>query len=122
MRSRSTVPTEPPAIDVGPGAGASSGMMWAEQQGDGVALRIRVQPRARKSEVVGLHGGALKIRLQAPPVDGKANQALLRFLADRLGVAASAVRLVSGEKSRDKTLLVSGVDAEAVAGAFPEAG
>lgn len=95
-------------------------MSWAEPRADGVVIRIRVQPRARKSEVVGLHDGALKIRLQAPPVDGKANRALLKFLAARLGVPASSVRLAAGAKSRDKAVLVSGLTTADLARAFPE--
>jgi uncharacterized protein (TIGR00251 family) len=94
-------------------------MDWLEQTKDGVCLRIRAQPRARKTEVLGLHDGALKIRLVAPPVDGKANQALVKFLARRLGVAPSAVRVIAGEKNRNKTLHVSGVSAAAVRAAFP---
>ena len=54
-------------------------------------LTLHIQPGARKTEVVGLHGDALKIRLAAPPVDGKANAALIAFIADRLGLAKSAV-------------------------------
>jgi len=89
---------------------------WLVAAGDGVTLRLHIQPGAKKTEVVGLHGEALKIRLAAPPVDGKANACLLAFLADRFGVAKSAVSLLSGDSSRAKRVHISGVtDAEAKA-------
>lgn len=84
-------------------------MTWLVAAGDGVTLRLHIQPGAKKTEVVGLHGEALKIRLAAPPVDGKANACLLAFLAERLGVAKSAVSLLSGDASRAKRVHVSGV-------------
>jgi len=91
-------------------------MSWLVAAGDGVTLRLHIQPGAKKTEVVGLHGEALKIRLAAPPVDGKANACLLAFLADRFGVAKSAVSLLSGDSSRAKRVHISGVtDAEAKA-------
>ena len=72
-------------------------------------LNVRVTPRARKSAVTGLVEGAegraaIAVKLAAPPVDGAANQALIAFLADELGVGRSSVRIVSGEKSRLKTV------------------
>jgi hypothetical protein len=89
-------------------------MSWLVAAGDGVTLRLHIQPGAKKTEVVGLHGEALKIRLAAPPVDGKANACLLAFLADRFGVAKSAVTLLSGDSSRAKRVHISGVtDTEA---------
>jgi uncharacterized protein (TIGR00251 family) len=75
--------------------------------GDGrVTLTLHIQPGTKKTEVAGLHGDALKIRLAAPPVDGKANAALIEFVADRLGVAKSTVILKSGQASRRKVLEV----------------
>ena len=88
-------------------------MIWLTADGQGVTLRLHIQPGAKKTEVVGLHGEALKIRLAAPPVDGKANACLIAFLADRLGVARSAISLVSGETSRAKRVHVSGLAATA---------
>ena len=88
-------------------------MNWLVADGDGVTLRLHIQPGAKKTEVVGLHGEALKIRLAAPPVDGKANAGLIAFLADQLGVPKSAVSLLSGESSRAKRVHVSGVAAAA---------
>ena len=68
--------------------------------------------------MAGLHGEALKIRLAAPPVDGKANACLIAFLADRLGVARSAISLLSGEASRAKRVRISGVDSLSVRSEF----
>lgn len=70
-------------------------------------LTLHIQPGAKKTEVAGLHGDALKIRLAAPPVDGKANAALVAFVAERLDVAKSAVTLKSGQTSRRKVLEVA---------------
>ena len=76
-------------------------------EGDGgVFVRVHVQPRASRSEVVGLHGDALKVRLRAPPVDGAANDELLRFMAESLGIRREKVTLVSGATSRAKRLFV----------------
>ena len=89
---------------------------WCRRTADGVSLTLQVQPRAKRTEVVGIHGDALKVRLQAPPVDGAANTALLEFLADALRVPGSAVSLHSGKSSRRKVVRVLGVsprDAEA---------
>jgi uncharacterized protein (TIGR00251 family) len=86
---------------------------WLVADGEGVTLRLHIQPGAKKTEVVGLHGEALKIRLAAPPVDGKANACLIAFLSDRLDVARAAISLLSGESSRAKRVHVTGVtDAE----------
>jgi uncharacterized protein (TIGR00251 family) len=92
-------------------------MTWLVADANGVTLRLHIQPGAKKTEVVGMHGEALKIRLAAPPVDGKANACLLSFLAERLGVAKSAVSLLSGESSRAKRVHIRGLtDAAAKAG------
>ena len=82
---------------------------------EGLELRVRVQPRASRSAVEGLHGDRLKIRLTAPPVDDAANQACVAFLAERLGLAKAHVRLASGHKSREKVLVLSG-DSQALLG------
>lgn len=79
----------------------------------GVELALQVQPRASRTEIVGPHGGALKLRLAAPPVDGEANDELIRFLAKALGVPKSAVEIVSGATGRRKRVRVMGLDAHA---------
>ena len=87
---------------------------WLTESGDGVVLSLHVQPGAKKTEVVGLHGGALKIRLAAPPVDGKANECLLEYVADTLNVPKRQVTLVSGLSSRSKLVAVVGMTAEEI--------
>jgi uncharacterized protein (TIGR00251 family) len=81
--------------------------------GDGVTLRVRVQPRSSKEALGGERGGALVVRLTAPPVEGKANEALARFLGRTLGVPPSAVRVVRGATGRDKRVAVAGLTAAA---------
>ena len=80
----------------------------------GVLLKVRLQPRASKNEVCGLHGDALKVRLTAPPVEGEANRACVQFVAELVGVPRGQVEITSGHKSRDKTLKISGTDKETV--------
>ena len=89
-------------------------MLRVEIRGSTVRVSVHVQPRATRSEIVGLHGAALKVRLQAPPVDGAANEALVALLADRLGVARRAVKVVAGASSRAKTVEVEGTTEAAV--------
>lgn len=72
-------------------------------------LRVRLQPRSRRTEVVGERAGAVVIRVTAPPVDGKANAALCELVARAAGVAPSAVRVLRGAGARDKVLRVEGV-------------
>lgn len=76
---------------------------------EGVILRLTIVPRASRNAVVGPYGDSLKIRLQAPPVDGNANQALLHFLAEALDVPRSRLELVSGHTGRQKRVLARGV-------------
>ena len=76
-------------------------------------LSLRIQPNAKRTEFVGLHGEAMKLRLAAPPVDGKANAALCAFIADFCGCPKSAVSVVSGAASRAKRLRVAGIGADA---------
>jgi uncharacterized protein (TIGR00251 family) len=77
--------------------------------GESALLRIRVQPRAKRDEVVGERDGAIVIRLKAPPVDGKANAALIGFIAKAAGVPRSRVEIVKGASSREKAVRVTGV-------------
>jgi uncharacterized protein (TIGR00251 family) len=85
-----------------------------QQTGDRVRFAVRVQPRASRSEIVGLQGDALRIRLTAPPVEGAANAALIALLASALRVPSRRVRIVVGASSRSKIVEVEGVDADAV--------
>jgi len=82
--------------------------------GGGLSLTLHVRPSAKKTEVAGLHGDALRIRLAAPPVDGRANEALLAFVAAALGVPKTAIKLKSGQSSRRKVVEVAGATPAAV--------
>ncbi len=79
---------------------------WRREDGAALVLTLHVQPGAKRTEVAGAHGEALKIKLAAPPVDGKANAELLRFLADAFGVPLRQVTLVRGETSRAKVVRI----------------
>lgn len=84
---------------------------------DGVTLAVRAQPGAKKTAITGVYGegelAQLKIAVKAPPIEGRANEALIEFLAESFGVPKRSVELVSGELSRSKVLLLRGVKAEA---------
>ena len=88
-------------------------MPYVHTQPDGSLLvRLQVQPRAAGNGLAGLHGDALRLRLTAPPVDGKANTAVIATLAKLLGLPKSALRLKSGHQSRTKSVVVTGIDAQ----------
>ncbi len=83
-----------------------SDVPWRRDDDGVLVLTLHVQPGAKRTEVAGRHGEALKIRLAAPPVEGKANAELMRFLAEAFGVHARAVALVRGETSRQKVVRI----------------
>ena len=78
-----------------------------------VVLRLHVQPGAGRTSVLGIHGDALKVRVAAPPVDGRANSALVEFLATEFGLKPADVTLVSGASSRSKRFKLAGLEPEA---------
>lgn len=84
-----------------------------EKEGD-VTLRVRVQPRASRTELTGEYAGGIKLKITAPPVDGKANDECRRFLAKLLGVSAGSVEIILGESSRDKVIRVHNISAHRV--------
>ncbi len=79
---------------------------WYQWEGENLLISVRVRPGASRDEIVGPHDDALKIRITVPPVDGKANSHLIKYLAKTFGVAKSRVKLVSGDTSRQKRLLI----------------
>jgi uncharacterized protein (TIGR00251 family) len=95
----------------------TSAVEIAERDG-AITFAVRVAPRASRNAIEVAHGGALKVRLTATPLDGRAKGALRRILADRLNVSIAAVRIVSGEKSRTKRITVSGVSRAQIAAIF----
>ena len=84
-------------------------MIKFSEHGGTITFAVRVTPRARRDAIEGEYQGALKIRLTAPPVEDRANEALRRLLAERLKLPVSAVRIVGGEKSRNKRVEIAGV-------------
>ena len=91
---------------------------FAHDVADGCTLSVRVHPGAKRDAVTGLHAGAVKIALSAPPVDGKANDALIAFVAESLRLPRSKIALVAGASSRSKTLRVTGKSAAEVQAAL----
>jgi uncharacterized protein len=84
----------------------------------GISFAVRVQPRAKRNAIVGELGNALKIALTAPPVEGRANEACIEFLANLLEVPRSSVSIASGEKSRRKIVRVRGLSADDIRKVF----
>jgi uncharacterized protein len=80
--------------------------------GSAAELRVRVQPRASRSEITGFRDGVLIVRLASPPADGRANEELCRLIARRLRVGRRSVAVVRGARSRDKVLRIAGINAE----------
>lgn len=81
---------------------------WYRRNADVITLTLHVQPGAKRSGIAGLHGEALKLRLAAPPIEGRANEALLKFIAELFGVPLRQVELRQGGQSRHKVVAVSG--------------
>lgn len=91
-------------------------MDWMNETLNGIEVHIRAIPRASKNEIQGIYDGALKIRLTTPPVDGKANQALIKFLSKTLKISKSQIKLTHGDTSRRKTVRISGLNAAQLIG------
>ena len=85
--------------------------MKIDERPEGIRLSVHVQPRASRTEIAGIHGEALKVRLAAPPVDGAANEALVDFLSERFAVPRRAITILSGAQSRAKVVEVAGITA-----------
>ncbi len=81
----------------------------SQESMEGVTFAVKVVPRAKRDEIVGVEGDALKVRLNAPPVEGKANEALVKFLAATLGVKRTEVEILRGETTRHKLVRVRGM-------------
>ena len=93
-------------------------MTFTRDTPDGCTLTLRIQPGAKKNTILTLHGDALKIALSAPPVDGKANEALIAFIAEALSLPRARVSLLSGATSRSKVLRITGKSAAEVQAAL----
>lgn len=86
--------------------------VWLSEKDQEIILRLHAQPGAKRTSVVGLYGDRLKIAVATPPVDGKANQAIIAFLAKTLGLSKSKLTLISGETSREKRIRIQGITAD----------
>lgn len=95
--------------------------LFARDLPDGCTLSVRVHPGAKKNAVTGIHAGAVKIALNAPPVDGRANEALIAFIAEQLSLPRSRIALISGASSRSKVLRITGKSATEVQAALSPA-
>lgn len=93
-------------------------MPFVEEKDGDTVLRVRVQPRASRNELRAEADGRIRVALTAPPADGAANEALVAFIAKSLGIAKSRVTLIHGERGREKSLRIEGLDAGAVAAAL----
>ena len=87
-------------------------MISVQETARGVTLSLRVQPRARRNAIVGELGGALKVAVTAPPLDGRANAACIELLAEFLNLPRTALTIISGQSSRSKVILVQGLPAD----------
>ena len=88
--------------------------MCLKEEGGTLILKVLVQPRASKNEVVGIHGGCLKIRVTSPPIEGKANKRLCEFLSKLIGVGRRQIEIIGGKRARVKEVRVSGSTLEEV--------
>ncbi len=88
------------------------------EKGGAVSFKARIQPRASRTEIAGQRADAIKLRIAAPPVDGKANEECRRFLAKLLGVSLSSVEIVSGDSSKDKIIRIHNTSVERVRAAL----
>jgi uncharacterized protein (TIGR00251 family) len=94
---------------------------YLQQEKSGtLLLHLKIQPNASRSGIAGQHGQRLKIRLQSPPQDGKANRELLVFLSDTLGISKSRIDLIRGQTSRDKTVRITGITTDQLLAQVPE--
>jgi len=91
-------------------------MLEIQEREGAVSFLVRVQPRASEEEIAGVMGGALKVRLQAPALEDRANEALVEFLAQLLKTSRTAVRILSGERSRTKRIEIRGVTRQQILG------
>ncbi len=87
-------------------------MDWLQETKDGATLTVKAVPRAAKSEIAGVEDGWVRVRIKAPPVDGKANEALVKFFAGLFSVPKGAVSIISGDTARLKRVKITGITAE----------
>jgi uncharacterized protein (TIGR00251 family) len=89
-------------------------MITVQESAKGIVFAVKVQPRARRNAITGVVGDALKLALTAPPVDGRANQAVVEFLAELFEIPRASVTITSGETSRNKVVRIAGMSKQAM--------
>ena len=94
-------------------------MIFIKEVKDGVVFHIRVLPRSSRNELAGIQDNVLKLKITAPPVEGKANQECIRLLSDRLGIRKNQITIKAGHKSKSKTIFISGIKKEDVESIIP---
>jgi uncharacterized protein (TIGR00251 family) len=82
--------------------------MLRDREMKDITLKVYLQPKSSKNEIVGRYRDGIKIKVTAPPIEGKANEALIRFLAKEFGISPSCIEIIKGHRSREKTLRISG--------------
>ena len=87
-------------------------MTWFSKTATGYVVAVHAQPGAKRSEISGLHGGRLKVRIAAPPLEGRANEALIDFLAQRLGLSRSKLRVLKGLQGRTKLVEIADTESD----------
>jgi uncharacterized protein len=87
-------------------------MIPVQESGNSISFAVKVQPRAKYDAIIGELGNAVKVSLTAPPIEGRANEACIRFLAEFLKVPRSSVTIASGQSSRNKVIRVTGISAD----------
>jgi uncharacterized protein len=97
-------------------------MLFLTEKANGVILNVHVIPGSARSEIVGLHEDALRIKIAAPPVEGRANAECIRFLSDTLGIRKNQITITHGRTSRKKTISLDGISAREVLSVFKDYG
>jgi uncharacterized protein (TIGR00251 family) len=83
---------------------------WAAQTKDGILIKVHIVPNSSKTQIVGTHGDRLKLKIKAPPVDGKANEEIVSFLSKTLNIKKNQIELMTGQTSKSKNLLIKAFD------------
>jgi uncharacterized protein (TIGR00251 family) len=94
-------------------------MITIKNSSDGITFTLRVVPRSSRCEITGIQNEALKLKITAPPVEGKANEECIRFLSDKLGIKRNRITIKAGHKSKNKTIAISGITKEDLESIIP---
>ena len=95
-------------------------MVFIKQKGNGIILHIHVIPKSARSEIVGIHDDALKLKIAAPQIEGRANAECIRYISDMLGIRKNRISISSGHKSKKKNIVVEGMDVQEAISIFKQ--